>query len=564
VRFNPTGLSLIIAEQRSEDSAQTNTYNGVGKSLLIEILHYCLGSKKNAAFEQNLKSWVFRLRIESRGVEYRIARSASDGKDITLDDEPISLTKLRDFLARESFNPWVKTSFLTFRSLISRFVRRGRDAYTEFSYAMEGDSKKPYAAMVNVAYLLGLDLQLAKNKYDLRRRSMQLRETMKQLEKDPLFATLFSQDTLEIELTALREEAVRLEQDIQDFRVADNYYDIEEEANRIKKRLDVHRRSVIKLGNAISQIERSLATKLDIDADKVAGIYREAEVALPDSLRRSIDEVISFHRQLQKTRHFRLSRDKQALMRELNEAKVNVRDLSADLDEKMAYLSDHRALDEYVAINEELSKIRQKIAKLEASQALREQVDKEQKEIERDLAEENIRTDQYLDDVRELVDEATKLFRSFSRELYGSRPSGLSVANDDSASQTRYRIDAHIRADAAEGINEAKIFCFDMVLLTLQRGHRIQFAVHDSTLFQPVDPRQRLAMFRIADRICRQDSFQYVATLNYHDLVSIQEQSDSDESQFGSLFADSVVLRLTDGSPEEKLLGVELDMDYTR
>lgn len=191
-------------------------------------------------------------------------------------------------------------------------------------------------------------------------------------------------------------------------------------------------------------------------------------------------------------------------------------------------------------------------------------MNQELKRIDLALAEENIKTDQYLKDTaRPLITEASEMFRSFTKELYGQRPSGLLVLNDDGDNQQRYRIEAHITSDAAEGINEAKIFCVDMVLLSLRRGHRIQFLAHDSSLFGPVDPRQRLALLRIADRVCRELKVQYIATLNYHDITSIQDQVPVEKSEWERLFGESsVVMRLTDEKPEEKLLGVDVDMDY--
>jgi uncharacterized protein YydD (DUF2326 family) len=77
----------------------------------------------------------------------------------------------------------------------------------------------------------------------------------------------------------------------------------------------------------------------------------------------------------------------------------------------------------------------------------------------------------------------SKLFREFATELYGSRPAGLTIGNDSGDNQQRYKIEAQIAGDAAEGINEAKIFCFDATVLSLQQGHRFRFLAHDSTLF---------------------------------------------------------------------------------
>jgi uncharacterized protein YydD (DUF2326 family) len=212
-----------------------------------------------------------------------------------------------------------------------------------------------------------------------------------------------------------------------------------------------------------------------------------------------------------------------------------------------------------------LGELRQRIAKLEESNEIREEVERELRNIERDLAEEDILTADYIEKSKALIESTSAVFRGYARELYGSRPSGLTVAIDDGNNQLRYRIEAHIRADAAEGINEAKIFCFDMTVFRLRRGHRFDFLAHDSTLFGPVDPRQRIAMFRIADRVCSDLGVQYIATLNHHDIASMREDILVDDSELSTLINDaSIVLRLTDAAPEEKLLGIDIDMDYTR
>lgn len=59
VHFNPKGLTLIIGKSTSTD--KNDTYNGVGKSLLLQIVNFCLGSNKIPAFEHYLSGWEFTL-----------------------------------------------------------------------------------------------------------------------------------------------------------------------------------------------------------------------------------------------------------------------------------------------------------------------------------------------------------------------------------------------------------------------------------------------------------------------------------------------------------------------
>jgi uncharacterized protein YydD (DUF2326 family) len=321
----------------------------------------------------------------------------------------------------------------------------------------------------------------------------------------------------------------------------------------------------VKLEEAIAQIDRSLVERSDLSPELVSRIYEEAKLALPDLVKRRLDEVTLFRKELQEKRAYRLTRERQLLNNELRTQLERVSALSSQLDEKLRYLSETRALDEYTAVHSELGELRQRIAKLEESNEIRGRVERELKKIEREQIEEDIRTADYLEKSKPLIESASAVFRGFAKELYGSRPSGLNVTIDDGHNQLRYRIEAHIRADAAEGINEAKIFCFDMTVLRLRRGHRIDFLAHDSTLFGPVDPRQRIAMFRIADRVCSELGVQYIATLNSHDITSMREDPLVDAEEVDNLINDqSIVLRLTDASPKERLLGIDLDMDYTQ
>jgi uncharacterized protein YydD (DUF2326 family) len=566
VAFNRSGLSFVVGAKKSPDDSprnRTKTYNGVGKSLMVELIHFCLGSNANAAFKKHLSDWTFSLAVEIDETTHVVSRSSGTPSDITLNGEEISLKKFREWLLGKCFEPVADVKGLSFRSLISPFIRSGRGAYERFDRADENDAMNPYWAMIRNAFLLGLDLHLAQKKYDLRSRQTSLTKTMKELESDPLFAEFFAEDTAGIELTALREEEARLDADLRGFTVAENYQSIQQDANTLKRDAEAARRELVKVTESIAQIDRSLETKGDLDPTTVKRLYAEAERALPERIQKQIDDVLTFQRELQQRRVFRLTGERQELERARSELQVRVKDLSAKLEEAIRYLGSHVALDEYLAVNQRLGEIRQQIARLEASNDQREKVTRELKTIALDLAEQSIKTDDYLTTAKALNDEANGLFRRFTRALYGNRASGLSITNDGGETLTRYKIEAHINSDAAEGINEAKIFCYDLMVVALRRGHSIECLLHDSSLFHPIDCRQRWSMLKLVDTVCKDLGIQYVATLNEHDVLSMAPPDAEERALFDEMFsAHNIVLRLTDESAREKLLGVEIDMNY--
>ena len=566
VTFKRSGLSFVVGAKKTPSDTgrnRTKTYNGVGKSLMLELIHFCLGSNGNDALKKHLPEWIFELSIEVDGEQHLIRRSAGKPTEITLDSASIKLPKLREWLLAKSFEPVQGIQGLTFRSLISPFIRSGRAAYERFDRADSGDTINPYWALVRNAFLLGLDLRLAQTKYELRSRQTMLKKTMKQLESDPLFADLFAEDTAGIELTSLREEASRLERELREFKVAEDYRQIQNRADSLKRDVEAARRDLVKVENTINQLDRSLASKGDVPPALIERMYAEASVAFPDQVRRRIHEVLEFQHELQSRRIARLTDERQTLERRRIDLVQKASELGKEIENSIRYLGTHVALDEYLAVSQRLSEIQQQMARLEASSEQRARVDRELKTIRRDLATEAIRTDDYLQSAQSLIEEANSLFRKFTKLLYGNRPSGLSVTNDEGDTLTRYRIDAHISSDAAEGINEAKIFCYDMMIVLLRRWHSVQVLVHDSSLFQPIDHRQRWSMIQLADDTCRRHDIQYIATFNEHDIDSMRPTSTEEIAEFDRIFSENnVVMRLTDQSPKERLLGIEVDMNY--
>jgi uncharacterized protein YydD (DUF2326 family) len=105
-----------------------------------------------------------------------------------------------------------------------------------------------------------------------------------------------------------------------------------------------------------------------------------------------------------------------------------------------------------------------------------------------------------------------------------------------------------------------RIFCYDLTLLCLKQGHKIDFLFHDSRLYANMDVRQRAMLFRIAHEVANRHGFQYIATLN-PDFISGMA-SEFEEDEFERIVPRNVVLELKDDSPAGKLLGVQVDMHY--
>jgi uncharacterized protein YydD (DUF2326 family) len=364
----------------------------------------------------------------------------------------------------------------------------------------------------------------------------------------------------DIELRDLELQIAKLQKAKAAFQVADDYYERQREADQVQRAVQAARNRIVVLKNAIRDIDNSLIVRPDLSPEDIAGAYAEANSALPDMVVRSLQEVFEFHARLLDTRVARLSAEKQRLEAEIAALESSLVQQSQSLDELMHYLGSHGAFDEFIAISDELAGLEAKVQKLRDYKGLLETYSNKTQELTAALSRETIKANNYLKDAKPLLDSNLDVFRGFSSKFYGEKPGGLTVSNNEGDNQVRFDIRARIEDDAADGINEVKLFCYDLTVLTQRHGHLIDFRVHDSRLFGGIDKRQRATLFKLANEITSRRGIQYIATIN-EDLIDAMRDQFTD-AEYRDCIERNVVLQLTDESPAAKLLGIQVDMHY--
>ena len=202
------GLNFIVGRRKDPNIKELKeTYNGVGKSLIIELIHFCLGSSKIEVFEENLKGWTFTLEFEIYGEEYRVTRECEKQDFVSVNSEIMKVSKYTNLLAEKVFglSNVNKISNVSFRSLISRFIRRYKSSYNKYNTYIA--KEKDYAKLVNNAFLLGIDTNLIQSKMKQKKEMAELQKTKKIVEKDPILKEYFvGNEDLDIEITDLKDE----------------------------------------------------------------------------------------------------------------------------------------------------------------------------------------------------------------------------------------------------------------------------------------------------------------------------------------------------------------------
>jgi uncharacterized protein YydD (DUF2326 family) len=526
------------------------------------LIHFCLGAKVTKDFQEQLKDWSFSLDFElNKGTEHRVERSPGNPNTLLYDGQEMKVKDFNKQMGQNVFRLDEDDSQLSFRALIARFIRMGKSGYTSFDKFR--DKEQPPTDIINTSYLLGLDVMLVRSKCEHYEDLKQLKTGENNLKNDPILKNLLlgsnCPNDIKLRILDIERQVIKLEENIENFEIAEDYGQIKQEADEVSLRLQAARDARTKYQIALSGLQKSMQRKADIHKDQLVGFFEEAKVSLGDAVVKKLEEVEQFNERLQEDRERILSMQKNQYETLLNEVTARISELERLEDEKLQYLDSHGALDDYQKMVDCLSECRKKKEKLEQYIQLQREYKQRIDKLKVTISNENLKTEEYLDCVEGMTKRHMTFFHDLVQEFYQDKTSGLQIQNNDKDGKSRFIIDARITDDNGDGVNEAKIFCFDWTVLTAQKNHDVKFLVHDNRIISETDPRQVGTMFRIADRLCREYDFQYILTVNESSLELLKNELGED---YKRLVTDNEVLKLDDSSDKAKLLGIQIDLKY--
>lgn len=469
------------------------------------MIHFCLASKPYPEFEEKLKDWTFSLDFTIKNTKYTSKRSTKDQSEIYLNEEKLTLDNFRKKLEEKLFDIPLDSKFIGFRGLISRFIRPYKYSYTDYDKYIKGEDKNIAEAMNN-SFLLGLDTHKILKKTRLKDSLDKVKQQKKNIENDEILKTYFEgEDTgedIDIKIIELETSVKILESNLSKFKIAEDYAQIEHEANALSRKLKRTTNRATKYIVAIKNIGRSLDIKPDISKQKIQKMYSEAMIQLSDMVVKRLEDLEIFNKKIINNRTKRLLDDKKRFEDQLHDIQASIKILAKKEDEKLQYLDAHGALEEYTMLNKQLADTDKKLNKLTQFKKLLGGYKDKIEEINKDFIDENTNTRKYLESIKLITDKNILKFKSFVEQFYSNKKCGITIINNENINKRRFEINAKIADDAGDSVNEVKLFCYDWTILTVGNNHNVEFLFHDSRILDGVDPRQISTLFTIANKEC--------------------------------------------------------------
>lgn len=560
------GFNLILAD-KTKKSSKKQSRNGLGKTTLIEIVHFCLGSqlRKGATLRAaEVLGWSFTLDLDVLGSRVQVTRCTEGSSRVYVEGDmstwPVkpSFDKRRgeEYFEVRQWNRLLGHAMFgldpvsdevyrpSFRSLAGYYARRGKGAFDSPFEAFR--SQQPWDVQVSNTFLLGLewrdarDFQLLKDK----------KKTISSLRQASALGLVHefvgTVGDLEAELVTLETQAKREKADLSGFRVVDQYEQLEARADALTQTMRDLQNVNVRNRRRVTMYESSLHQEQGPGIDDVAAFYQSLGVELSGMVLRELEEVATFHEAVVHNREVYLRSEIARLETEIADGQRAVGEASEERAAIMRVLQAGGALEEYTRLQDlhtvtsaRIEETRKRIADLRRLQRNTSEL-----KIDAERLQQKALLD--YEERFEARSEAIRYFNGNSEFLY-SAPGKLII----DVVPNGYNFDVAIEKSGSQGIDKMKIFCYDLMLSQLWAGAPQQpgFLIHDSTLFDGVDERQRALALQLAGLGGGDQAFQYICLYNSDHLPLDELPRDVD-------IEDYVRLRLTDADASGHLLGI--------
>lgn len=556
--FPPTrfkdGLNVVLAHIRHpKDDSKIG--HCLGKTLLIDILDFCLLKKVNKDHLFRRKSelfsdFVFFLEIQlPEGGFLTIRRSACETSKIafkrhetrwqnfvdlpepewdhwreTFDNAVVLLDSL---LAFTPIKPW------SYRKGLGYFLRGQKDYGDVFQLTKFGAGKhkdwKPYLARV-----LGFDDALLTAKYEADAASKKLQDNAAELQAE---ITLKPKDfdKLRASITVKRDEVDTKVRALDAFDFHGQETELTREvAESIETDIAANNTLLYNARHDLAQIERGLDDDIHFDLTDIQRVFSEAQLTFPDQLARDYDDLVGFNRRILTERQAAL-RDRAATLRaEITSIELSNFTLSNRRKDILKVLGGTDSLQKFKDLQRQIDQDRAHLTLMETKARKLESL----LEIQQDLRTTKARTEQLTAEIHQMVHQGSQRYhqiqRSFSRiikDVLGRTALLYLDQNgegnlDPHAEFSDTETDLLTEEDRGTSFRQLLCIAFDLaVLISYAKEPFFHFVYHDGGL-ERLQNKLKLALLRIVRETCTTHGIQYIFSGLSEDIPT-QEDSEN-------------------------------------
>lgn len=505
--FNENGLSIIYGEVEKPNN-NNETTNSIGKTVLLKILNVILGAKNSGKDTiKGLKDYKVKSKIKNDDKEYEVSLVIGNSKEYFIDNKKMNLTKYKEF-----FN--IERSYFSKQIMLEK--RKNL-----ISNVSKNPTKDDYATVLHLLYLDEIEdiFTKIKKKQDeidiIGKYNKSFKEDTTELKKE--------QFNLEMKKKQIDDELSDLNNKLETLKISENIEEIaqkralvDQNIKDIAEQIQLNEIKIKKYNEILNDSNDN-----NISLQEVEKIYEVANIEIPEMIKRKLNEVENFYKnllddksQIYKEQIEKLEKNNQELKDSINIAKQELDMLSGIISENDSFREAIKIYDiktkDKIEIDTQISEISGKLTQINNTQNIKGNIDILYSELYKEYENAQLKINRYQKFIYDIVN---KIYIEETRNPYLS----FTISDVYKYIAMPLKIDLLIEGDSGEGITAVKFLLFDLMIMNF--NEKIEFLIEDSACFEGIDRRQIINLIDEARNISNKTQKQLIITLNKY-LIS--------------------------------------------
>lgn len=510
IEFNRAGMTMIYGKIVKPKNDK-KTSNSIGKTLLFKFISYILGRKEEKRdYPQEIRGWGLQASILYSGDNYTIEKTLGFN-EYKINGEKYSYNKYLEFFKIE-------------KGINSKqiFLEKRNNIISSVSKNPVKDDIKNFLTLLKLNELIDIFVQT--------------KTEQEKLKSYNDYNRFFKEDikTLEKKQFVLLQKKTRLEQELQEIKNKIDHLNISDDSmklikmhseknSNLKEKKILLEKNQIRINRLDELIEE--CNKSDISYKDIISLYNQAQIVIPESTKRTLNEVQQFYDDMFKDKREIYEKEMKELETKNNKLQEEIESLSKEVDNLSAKISDNdifkEAMNLYEIKNTELTENQEEYGRV--SGVIDDLSNK--KKIEDSIKAKYIILEQKLEMYKELINEYRTYVFNLVNEIYEDDQDAyfdIEIPSDKRVKSMPIRVTLNLKGDKGEGISAVKNIVID--LLILYYNNLVEYLIQDSSCFEGIDKRQVATLIIKANEIATEKDKQYIVSVNEYHLQKDNEQ----------------------------------------
>lgn len=512
------GINLILGET-NETSEKTN---GVGKSLCIEFINFCLLKKFSESRVSKIPDEAFShstlvcLRFSIHGVPVVSKRCIENHESPILiidgtETEYFNIKDATNQLTNLLFGSSLNESHPSFRGMLSPLIRDERSEFKSIIKSIDTSISAPLDYTPHL-YLLGINPATYREAIALQKDIDNTSKARGKLKKDVEELTGKRFKEANSDLNELTGQVDQIKAEMDALESAESYDIVKDELIELETKLENQRAKASLLSSELSKIKLFKGDNY-INDSEVSELYERFKTGLGEMIKRELQEVTAFKRRIDDFQRTLIDSRKSALEQELKDLRRNIRSLDKIYKEKLSIVDQEGALKSLKTTVISYQKKLEEKSQLSAFIDKYNDFDQQIKITKQERSTKITILDSLVTDANSIKDEFEKAIIACHNYIMGNRRCSFNIEISEKKEVVKYELRIH--DDGSHSNEREKVFIYDISLLLTPdvADFHPGLLVHDNIFDVDQDTLVKSLNY-LAEKEEELNSRQYILTIN--------------------------------------------------